>query len=1619
MSDPEDGADAARGDAPAKADIRAGQGVQVGDHNVQVNYFAEVVPLVPGGAPPASPGPRPPRVTVTIEAELADGDLQSRVLVGESVLCRRREPLAAEVAGVWQALRLPGLIAAQRMADAGRQLAGMLLDDAGQRTIAGLLRRLPPVDFAEVTLIADGPALALPVELVSLNNDGIVTGPLGLIPNVSVMRRVGTRETPPPEAPQPASGPLKILAAVAAPDETGTPDAPLDTEAEMAAVLEAVSGVAGGARAQVRILEVASPTAIRQALETDSYHVLHLSAHGSPDAIELEDEDGNPVVVTPDTLMRALKHGGRALPLIVLSSCSGGATGSDTMAAGLIAHGADRVIAMLAPVTDAYATLLARNLYHELAAHPDATVGQALARARHAAHEADSDRSQEQVPAPEYGVITLFSRGEDGPLLTPAFPLSPLTFATSAPTGRGVRELKLGQLIGRRRQLRDVMGVLRRTERAKDRFGAASGVVVTGIGGIGKTAVAGRAIARLRDEGWLVAVHEGRWNPAALINATAEAVAASPELARYAGMLASRDMDDIPKLALVSRLLAECRLLIVLDDFEQTLTVGGEAFLDQAAGEAVGGLARAAEEGPGALLVTCRHPLPGEDRFLVRVDVPPLSASELGRMFLRLPALRDLDPQAERLLMRAIGGHPRLIEFTDALLRGGRSSLAHVQRKLRDLARSAGVSLDRDAPLEAALDQAMLLGGADILLGELLTLLTERQVQVLRQVAVCHGVMALDDLAFALDGGREPADTTIDALGADVDRLTGLTLLTPGADAGTHPQTDIGMHPWVAALVARNATAGLARLHERALAMRYRRVTRGRVTDDDVIDTPRHLAALGRFDVLADYAISAVEHFLTGTLTICAYLAEVRSVVPEAELAWAVIVNQEISALLRSGALTPAAQLAHVLLTQIQRRVDADPDDAGWQRDLACGRDHLGDIARKQGDHDAAGVHYQAALVIRRRLADTGPGDVELQSDLAISHEKLGNLAVYLINNRDIAGTHHQAALSIRERLAEADPGDAERQHHLAVSHRALGIIEVERGNPDVARTHFEAALAIAHRFASEERHNPRWHQVLADSRSGLGDTAAGQGDLDAAHAHYLVALAIRRGLSDSDPGNAQWQLDLANSQSRLGDIAARQGDSDAARAHYQAVLAIRLGLSDSDPGNAEWQLSLTSSYESLGDIAAGQGDLDAARTHHQAAHAIYQGFVDADPGNNTWQFFLAFSHNRLGGIAKAQGDLTSERTHLQTAFAILQDHVGADLDLTRWRKAVVDSFAGAQGDPESAHASSSLESATQRLLSTSPSVSTMFQFVLAFRLGLIGREQDDGAATRTHFEAVLDIAERLAGADSATLQLFLAMSHYSLADIATAEGNLDAARTHYEAVLATRQGLAEADPDSTEWQFFLADAHDELGDMARAGGDLDTARVHYQAVFNITQRLADGDPGNTEWQSDLAFTRSHLGEIAQAQGDLDAARAHYLAGLAIRRGLAEGDPDNTKWPSHLFISYSDLKILATEFRDLGDAAKAAGDLDSARARYQGALIILEPLAGCDPANNHWRFAVAVIHCRLGDVAAANGDIGTARGWYEKSLAIRTQLAALDPSNAGRRRDVEYVQRRLGSMPGS
>jgi tetratricopeptide (TPR) repeat protein len=1254
------------------------------------------------GAPPVELG-APLRTEVRIRLTRGGGGgLVSEVSVGGAVVSVREAPLSLDAVSVWQGLRSGAQTAGDRLLRAGRALARDLFEPDAMHQIAGLIERVVPGGGVDVVVTGEAETTGVPIELTRLiTAAGADLGPLVLAAGVT-MRRVLADAPAPPSVALP--GPFKVLAAVAAPDESPTGNTPLDVEAEMQAVLDAVQPVTDDDRAAVRILEVASLPQIREALRQDSYHVLHLSAHGSPTSIELADEDGNAVPVTTADLIGALVDAGRAVPLIVLSSCSG-AAGTDAMAAGLVAHGADRVIAMHAPVTDTYATALTAGLYAELARDPAQPVALALARARRAAEDRPAEGRPGAERLPEYGVPLLLGGARDAALVDSSAAPEPLSRPTIRPGGASVRELKLGQLIGRRPELRNAMAALRRTPAARNAHGAIAGVQLIGVGGIGKTALAGRVVARLReDDGWSIAVHEGRWNPGALFAAVAAAVSSQPELGPLVEVLVTPDVPGEAKLVLVKQLLGQERLLVLFDDFEQNLTPGGTAFTDPGFEDAVTALTDHAVA--GAVLVTSRYPLPGEDRALVPVRLPGLSPAELRRLFLRLPGLRDLSTEDRRLLTRIVGGHPRLIEFVDALLRGRRTDLGETQTKLRALANVHGISLAGARPMTEAIDDALIMGAADIFLDDLLALLTPEQHAALDQLAVCGAPVSIDDLAFALTGTEPPDPADITATAKATDALTDLTLAIPAAATSTG-NADIHVHPWTAHLLTRRGHR-TTELHERALNVRIRRFNQGRAGYPDLVDLPRQMIALTRHDE-AVAAADQLSRILGNALAAAAYLAEIRDLLVKGTSAWLRATKSEYEMVRLSGNLDRANDLLLAADTEIRRRLnDGTSTDIQLQGDHSVVLVDLGDLATTRGQVDRAHNHYREALTHAIDMATTHSSDSRWQNRLSVCHERLGDLAV-ATGDGAAAAEHHQASLAIAERLAATDPTNTEWQRDLAVSHERLGDLAVATGDGAAAAEHHQASLAIRERLAATDSTNTEWQRDLSISHNKLGDLVAATGDGAAAAEHHQASLAIAERLAATDPTNTLWQRDLSISENKLGDLAVATGDGATAAERYQASLAIRERLAATDPTNTQWQRDLAVSHERLGDLAVATGDGAAAAEHHQASLAIRERLAATDPTITEWQRDLSISHNKLGDLAAATGDGAAAAEHYQAGLTIAERLTATDPTNTLW----------------------------QRDLSISHE-----------RLGDLAAATGNGAAAAEHHQASLAIAERLAATD-------------------------------------------------------------------------------------------------------------------------------------------------------------------------------------------------------------------------------------------------------------------------------
>ena len=100
----------------------------------------------------------------------------------------------------------------------------------------------------------------------------------------------------------------------------------------------------------------------------------------------------------------------------------------------------------------------------------------------------------------------------------------------------------------------------------------------------------------------------------------------------------------------------------------------------------------------------------------------------------------------------------------------------------------------------------------------------------------------------------------------------------------------------------------------------------------------------------------------------------------------------------------------------------------------------LGDLLSPTGASADARKSYEAALVIRQRLADAHPTVTKFQSDLAMSQSSLGNL-LSVTGALPEARKAYEAALAIQRKLADAHPTFTQYQSDLARSHNALGYL--------------------------------------------------------------------------------------------------------------------------------------------------------------------------------------------------------------------------------------------------------------------------------------------------------------------------------------------------------------------------------------------------------------------------------------------------------------------------------------------------------------------------------------------------------------------------------------------------
>jgi tetratricopeptide (TPR) repeat protein len=936
----------------------------------------------------------------------------------------------------------------------------------------------------------------LPWETLRLPGSAEVGLPLVLHPRVKVYRTVSGLGPTPAVA---IAGPLRILVAIASPEADSQRGDLLDYEAELNRLLDAVESPRREERTYVRILNQGTVRALREALTLQRFHILHLSCHARPSLLVLEDDEGRADLVDAARFAAEVLPPDRGVPLLVLSGCStaapeqGGGAGEAALpglARELLTRGIPAILAMTAPVTDLYTTRLTAALYHTLSTAEQSDALTALSDARRSLEQERARSSDQRLGAlAEWATPTLFLRGVVLPLYDRYAPFDVLSLPPELQFGPQMVVRQVGDFVGRRAESR----------RARQALREQAGLVLHGLGGVGKSTLAAQTVATLGEEAGLAVALSGPISSDAILSEVGKGLLGlcrrrslpdSHPWRELAGFLREPKVTWAERLeALTEEFTTTERLLLLLDNFEDNLVLANSHF--HVADEELGALLATwvQPSGRARVLITSRYPftLPEQaERYLVFQHLGPLSWAETRKVFWRLPGLDALPSADQHRAYLQVGGHPRTLEYLDALLRGGHARFTDVamrmQRTLAARGLSPATTWQQEKPrLDAALAEAVTLAVDDVVLSQLLERLDA--VPLARHLLLGAAVyrLPIDDVGLGWQVGDEqplPADpdrdahlarldeaqkaaraegrpTELEALGLPAAELTQLRqdlaevtkppLSIPlGFEQAKAVLLDLGLlapvsgtqepsylvHRWTAQALANLGPAEqLANAHHRAARYwRWRIGSWPQSQEDDLeqlLEARYHHHAAGELDE----ALAVTDRACTQLHTWGAY-------------SWEKRLCQEVLAWI--------------------------PVHSHWGAAVFTQR--LGILAQDQGDYEEAQRQHQRALEISEALGD--------RAGMAASSYQLGNQA-YLQGDYQEAQRQYQRALEIFEALGD--------RAHLASSYAQLGSLLTEIGKVEEAIGYTLSSLVFYLQVdAPEARVSLYW---LARQQEQLGET--------------------------------------------------------------------------------------------------------------------------------------------------------------------------------------------------------------------------------------------------------------------------------------------------------------------------------------------------------------------------------------------------------------------------------------------------------------------------------------------------------------------------------------------------
>ncbi|KYK35208.1 MAG: hypothetical protein AYK19_10965 [Theionarchaea archaeon DG-70-1] len=901
--------------------------------------------------------------------------------------------------------------------------------------------------------------------------------------------------------------PLKVLVIISSPmdlDEKGHYQPDPD---EIEKLMEPVKTLEDKGMVQVDFLERASIRCIQDTLK-EGYHIVHFIGHGSYDAekgkgfLVIEDKNRNSKELTGSEV--AHLFGANPPQLLILTACE-----SAPLIPFLLTRRIPAVMAMQYTVLKDIAHVFVERFYSMLVKGD--TVLQAVSHARNYVF------LEEGRENPGWFTPVLYVRSD-----------TILQINTESVLRKPERKV-----VQRVDMDKDLIGVETFVGRRKDLWLIEKAlfednlkmVVVTGIGGIGKSAAASKFVKRHKDK-FTGVLAKKVVDPSMKVEGILMSL---DQFLLHNGDQRFHNVIEEPDLDLKLEMLNNCLkmgYLIVLDNFE--VLIEGSRIRDKG----VEKLLQAVLFGDhtSKVIITSRYGFTFEDEKaggLVRyVDL-----NELTRQFARqlLEKLEMKDVEMQRRIYEKVGGNPQFLEFFVGLAR-----TRLIEQLLRDV-----------TPVRAKI--------GEWLLDELVGVLSEDGRDVLKKFSVFR--LPVERIGFESVGAFDEV----------IENLVHYSLVKvdKGEDESGKEYVHYLMHQAVRDYCY-SLLSDDERVKAHAEAVMYYKMLFEKEKGDllDIFELHYHLVESRKYEEAGNLVLDLFEPlFMRGFREeLMGLLVHTVKTTNGRTRAWGFFDSAKV--LGAQGNYTEAKKYYKESLGLFEKLEDKDG--------IAASLHQLGNLHYLQGNYKEAEKLYKESLDIKKNLGDTA-GIARSLHQLGRIHEVRGEYAE--------AETLYKESLDIAKNLGDT-AGIASSLHQLAMIHQVRGeYAEAEtlyKESLDILKNLGDTAgiarslhqLAMIHQVRGEYAEAETLYKESLDIKKNLGDTAGiasslhqlamiheVRGEYAEAETLYKESLDILKNLGDT--------AGIASSLHQLGRIHQVRGEYAEAETLYKESLDIAKNLGD------------------------------------------------------------------------------------------------------------------------------------------------------------------------------------------------------------------------------------------------------------------------------------------------------------------------------------------------------------------------------------------------------------------------------------------------------------------------